>query len=79
MTLKVDITDEAVVTALNAIGEVVVKKTKELFEACPKTDSDSVEYVILRNGKEVTDEELKKERGEQHTPAKYELKITIKT
>lgn len=76
MTLKVDITDEAVITALQAVGEIVVKNASEsLLGTCLRTET--AKYTILRNGEEVTAEELKKERGKQHTTAKYELKITI--
>lgn len=76
MTLKVDITDETVITALQAVGEVVVRNASESLLGT-NLRTETAKYTILRNGEEVTAEELKKERGKQHTPAKYELKITI--
>ena len=76
MMLKVDITDEAVITALQSVGEIIVKNASEsLLGTNLKTET--AKYTILRNGEEVTAEDLKKERGMQHTQAKYELKITI--
>lgn len=76
MELKVDITDEVVMAALQAVGEIVVKKAKESMLGT-NLRTEKAGYTILRNGEEVTEEDLKKERGEQHIPAKYELKITI--
>lgn len=76
MMLKVDITDEAVITVLQTAGEILVKNASESLLGT-NLRTDTAKYTILRNGEEVTAEELKKERGKQHTPAKYELKITI--
>lgn len=76
MTLKVDITDETIVTALNAAGEILVKNAKQSLLGT-NLRAEQAGYVILRNGQEITPEELKQQRGQEHAPAKYELKITI--
>lgn len=76
MKLKVDITDETVITALQTAGEIIVKNASESLLGT-NLGTDTAKYTILRNGEEVTPEELKQQRGQEHAPAKYELKITI--
>ena len=76
MELKVDITDEALITALNAVGEIVVKNASESLLGTSLRAKEAG-YTILRNGEEVKPGEIKKTRGEKHTPAKYELIIKI--
>ena len=76
MKLKVDITDEALITALNTVGEIVVKNASESLLGTSLRAKEAG-YTILRNGEEVKPEETKKTRGEKHTPAKYELIIKI--
>ena len=76
MELKVDITDEALITALNAVGEIVVKNASERLLGTSLRAKEAG-YTILRNGEEVKPVETKKTRGEKQTPAKYELIIKI--
>jgi hypothetical protein len=76
MKLKVDITDEALITALNTVGEIVVKNASESLLGTSLRAKEAG-YTILRNGEEVNPGEKKKQRGEKHTPAKYELIIKI--
>ena len=76
MKLKVDITDEALITALNTVGEIVVKNASESLLGTSLRAKEAG-YTILRNGEEVNPGETKKQRGEKHTQAKYELIIKI--
>lgn len=76
MKLKVDITDEALITALNTVGEIVVKNASESLLGTSLRAKEAG-YTILRNGEEVKPGETKKMRGEKHTPASYELIIKI--
>ena len=76
MKLKVDITDEALITALNTVGAIVVKNAIESLLGTSLRAKEAG-YTILRNGEEVKHGEIKKTRGEKHTPAKYELIIKI--
>jgi len=76
MELKVDITDEALITALNTVGEIVVKNASESLLGTSLRAKEAG-YTILRNGEEVKPGEIKKTRGKKHTPAKYKLIIKI--
>lgn len=76
MELKVDITDEALITALNTVGEIVVKNASESLLGTSLRAKEAG-YTILRNGEEVKPGEIKKQQGGKHTPAKYELIIKI--
>lgn len=76
MKLKVDITDEALITALNTVGEIVVKNASESLLGT-SLKAKEAGYTILRNGEEVNPGETKKTRGEKHTPAEYKLIIKI--
>ena len=76
MKIKVDITDEALITALNTVGEIVVKNASESLLGTSLRAKEAG-YTIMRNGEEVNPGETKKQRGEKHTPAKYELIIKI--
>lgn len=76
MKLKVDITDEALITALNTVGEIVVKNASESLLGTSLRTKEAG-YTILRNGEEVKPGETKKQQGGKHTPAKYELIIKI--
>lgn len=76
MKLKVDITDEALITALNTVGEIVVKNASESLLGTSLRAKEAG-YTILRNGEEVNPGETKKQQGGKHTPAKYELIIKI--
>ncbi len=76
MKLKVDITDEALITALNTVGEIVVKNASESLLGTSLRAKEAG-YTILRNGEEVKPGETKKQRGEKHTPAEYKLIIKI--
>ena len=76
MMLNVDITDEALITALNTVGEIVVKNASESLLGTSLRAKEAG-YTIMRNGEEVNPGETKKQRGEKHTPAKYELIIKI--
>ena len=64
MELKVDITDEALITALNAVGEIVVKNASESLLGTSLRAKEAG-YTILRNGEEVNPGETKKQRGEK--------------
>lgn len=76
MKLKVDITDEALITALNTVGEIVVKNASESLLGTSLRAKEAG-YTIMRNGEEVKPGETKKQRGETHTPAEYKLIIKI--
>lgn len=76
MKLKVDITDEALITALNTVGEIVVKNASESLLGTSLRAKEAG-YTILRNGEEVKPGETKKQRGEKHTQAEYKLIIKI--
>lgn len=76
MKLKVDITDEALITALNTVGEIVVKNASESLLGTSLRAKEAG-YTILRNGEEVKPGETKKQRWEKHTPAEYKLIIKI--
>ena len=76
MKLKVDITDEALITALNTVGEIVVEDASESLLGTSLRAKEAG-YTILRNGEEVKPGETKKTRGEKHTPAEYKLIIKI--
>lgn len=75
MMLNVDITDEALITALNTVGEIVVKNASESLLGSLRAKEAG--YTIIRNGEEVKPGETKKQQGGKHTPAKYELIIKI--
>ena len=76
MKLKVDITDEALITALNTVGEIVVKNASESLLGTSLRAKEAG-YTILRNGEEVKPGETKKQQVEKHTPAEYKLIIKI--
>ena len=76
MKLKVDITDEALITALNTVCAIVVKNASESLLGTSLIAKEAG-YTILRNGEEVKPGETKKQQGEKHAPAKYELIIKI--
>ena len=76
MKLKVDITDEALIATLQTLGEIAVKNASESLLGTSLRAKEAG-YTILRNGEEVKPGETKKQRGEKHTPAKYELIIKI--
>ena len=75
--LKVDITDEALVAALQTLGEIAVKNATESMLGT-SLRVEKAGYTILRNGEEVKPGETEKKRGEKHTPAEYKLIIKIK-
>jgi len=76
MKLQVDITDEALIATLQALGEIAVKNASESLLGTSLRTKEAG-YTILRNGEEVKPGDIKKQRGEKHTPAKYELIIKI--
>ena len=76
MKLNVDITDEALIAALQTLGEIAVKNASESLLGTSLRAKEAG-YTILRNGEEVNPGGTKKQRGEKHTPAKYELIIKI--
>jgi len=76
MEIRIDITEEALLTALNTVGEVLVSNAKEsLFGT--GINATKAGYAILRDGTEITSTEIKKQRGKEHTQAEYKLIITI--
>ena len=76
MEIRIDITEEALLTALNTVGEVLVSNAKEsLFGT--GINATKAGYTILRDGTEITPTEIKKQRGKKHTQAEYKLIITI--
>ena len=76
MKLKVDITDEALIATLQTLGEIAVKNASESLLGTSLRAKEAG-YTILRNGEEVKPGETKKQQGEKHAPAKYELIIKI--
>ena len=76
MKINVDITDEALIATLQTLGEIAVKNASESLLGTSLRAKEAG-YTILRNGEEVKPGETKKQQGEKHTPAKYELIIKI--
>lgn len=74
MKITVNILDEAIVLALQEIGSKLVANAEsgDLGSFGAKTC-----YEITRDGKPITPDEIKKERGKEHLPAEYKLIFRI--
>lgn len=75
MKVTVDLTEEVVYSAIDEVG----KELLSFLQYNDKTGNlrSSPSYFITRNGRTVTEEDIKKMRGQKHERADYQLIVSI--